>query len=268
MRHSESFRPRVGSKLEGWLAASLLSFGLVISLHGSLRAETPDSAPVGLKNAIAQLDAAASKQDLNLVLDFYSPEFKTADGLALDAFKTVLASFWKTYPDLTYSTQLLSWEKTPEGWAAQTRTTIEGTGKEEGRKVKLTSILESRQYFQDQKLLRQEILNERTILTSGDRPPEVEIQIPTRVKMGKEFDFDIIVKEPLKDDLLAGTAIAEKVDSTRYLNPSPLELELLTAGGLFKRVKAPESLEDNWVSAILIRGDGITLITQRVKVEP
>ena len=66
-------------------------------------------------------------------------------------------------------------------------------------------------------------------------------------------------------DLLAGTAIAEKVDSALYLKPSPLELELLTAGGLFKRVKAADKPEDSWISAILIRGDGITLVTQRVE---
>ena len=117
MRHLESFRPLVFGKFERGLMASLLSLGLVLSLHSSLRAETPDSAPNVLKEAIAQLDIAANQKNLPRVLEFYSPEFSTADGLKLDAFKTGLAAFWKSYPDLTYSTQLLGWEKTPEGWA-------------------------------------------------------------------------------------------------------------------------------------------------------
>jgi hypothetical protein len=268
MRHLETFRPFIFGKIASLFAASWLSFGLVLALSPSLRAENPDSAPAALKDAIAQLETAANQKNLTLVLERYDPGFSTADGLKLETVKTALESFWKSYPDLTYSTQLLSWEKTPEGWAAQTRTTLKGVGNEDERSVKLTSVIESRQYFKDQKLLRQEILSERTTITSGVNPPEVDIQIPTTVKVGKEFDFDIIVKEPLKDDLLAGVAIAEKVDSARYLKSSPLDLELLNAGGLFKRVKAADKPEDDWISAILIRGDGITLVTQRVRVEP
>ncbi len=44
------------------------------------------------------------------------------------------------------------------------------------------------------------------------------MRIPERVKVGEEFDFDVIVREPLGDDLLAGTAIDEKVDIERYIN--------------------------------------------------
>ena len=85
--------------------------------------------------------------------------------------------------------------------------------------------------------------------------------------MGQQFDFDVIAKEPLKDNLLAGAAFVETAEASRYLKPSDFELELLTAGGLFKRMKAGDKPESNWVSAILIRGDGITLITQRIRVE-
>jgi hypothetical protein len=150
---------------------------------------------------------------------------------------------------------------------AQTRTTITGSNTEDGRNLRINSTLESRQYFQNQKLLRQEIIAERTVLTTGKQPPDLDINIPQMVKVGKEFDFDIIVKEPLRNDLLAGAAIAEKVDSDRYLDPTEIDLELLQAGGLFKRMKAPNTPEDGWISAILIRGDGITLVTQRIRYE-
>jgi len=93
------------------------------------------------------------------------------------------------------------------------------------------------------------------------------VRIPERVKVGEEFDFDVIVREPLGDDLLAGAAIDEKVDIERYINTKPLELELLQSGGLFKRVKAPATPENRWLSAILIQGDGIVVVSQRVKVE-
>ncbi|MFM7479193.1 MAG: nuclear transport factor 2 family protein, partial [Microcystis aeruginosa] len=125
----------------------------------------------------------------------------------------------------------------------------------------------SRQQFQGNKLVYQEILSERVELSTGKNPPSIQVRIPERVKVGQEFDFDVIVRQPLGDDLLAGAAIDEKVDIERYINTKPLELELLQSGGLFKRVKAPETPENRWLSAILIQGDGIVVVTQRVKVE-
>lgn len=267
MRHLQVLRRFFLRQSSGWVMASLLSLGMAVAINPSLRAENPDSAPAALKATINQIETAANQKDLNKLLESYSPEFSTTDGVKFDTIKAALAALWKSYPDLSYSTQLLAWEPTPEGWAANTRTTIQGTSKEDGRTVKLASVIESRQYFKDNKLLRQDILAERTTLTSGNRPPQVDIKIPTTVKVGKEFDFDIIVKEPLKNDLLAGTAIAEKVEDVRYLDPTALDLELLTAGGLFKRAKASEKPEDRWISAILIRGDGITVVTQRVRIE-
>jgi hypothetical protein len=76
-----------------------------------------------------------------------------------------------------------------------------------------------------------------------------------------------IVLSRLGDDLLAGVAIDERVDIERYINTKALELELLQSGGLFKRAKAPATPENRWLSAILIQGDGIVVVTQRVRVE-
>jgi hypothetical protein len=104
-------------------------------------------------------------------------------------------------------------------------------------------------------------------MTSGANPPQVDINLPDTVKVGSKFDFDAIVKEPLNDEVLLGTAIEDKVSSERYLNPKTLELEALPAGGIFKTVTAPIQPENRWFSAILIRGDGITMVTQRLRVE-
>jgi hypothetical protein len=249
---------------------SILAFAVglgVVANAPRLQAASPDSAPSELTSTLSQLETAANQKAIDRVLGFYSSEFASSDGVKYGTLKSALESFWKTYPDLTYSTELLDWEQTPDGWMAHTRTTISGSNPEGGRNLKLDSVLESRQYFKNQQLLRQEVIAERTILTTGSQPPEVEIDIPKSVKVGKEFDFDIIVREPLRNDLLAGAAIAEKVDGDRYLDPSTIDLELLQAGGLFKRLKAPSTPEDGWISAILIRGNGITLITQRIKYE-
>jgi hypothetical protein len=74
------------------------------------------------------------------------------------------------------------------------------------------------------------------------------------------------VAEPLGDRVLLGTALEEPVSPDGYLTPATLDLTLLPAGGLFKVGQAPATPESRWVSAIIIREDGITEVTQRLQV--
>lgn len=267
MRNHKTLRLPVCSRLFNWSISFLAGCGIAISCGIPSWAESPETAPPELKSAIAQMDAAANQENLKQVMAFYSPQFKNSDGLNYQSLETALSQLWKRYNNLQYKTALQSWENTENGLMAETLTTIQGNHKQKGRNVQLQSTIKSRQYFQDQKLVRQEILTEKTQVSSGANPPQVEIVIPETVKVGEEFEFDAIVKQPLGTDLLAGAAVDEKIASDRYLKPNPLELELLQAGGLFKRAKAPNQPGARWMSAILIRGDGMTMVTQRLKVE-
>ena len=249
-----------------WFVSVIIGFGISLGTHLTLRAESPDTAPVELKALITQIDAAANRQDIERIQSLYSDQYVTADGLMLDEFTQSLKALWKDYPDLEYTTEILSWEKKGTGWVAETLTTVIGNNQERGRKIQLEAKIKSRQTFQGDKLIRQEILSEETRLTSGENPPEVTVNIPETVKVGEEFDFDVIVDDPLRDELLAGMAMLEKVDSDRYLDPSTMQLELLQSGGLFKRVPAAEEPQNRWLSAILVRSEGITMITHRVRI--
>ncbi len=249
-----------------WFLSVIMGISLSLGTHLTLRAESPDTAPVELKALITQIDAAANRQDIERIKLLYSDQYVTADGLMLDDFTQSLKQLWQNYPKLNYKTELLSWEEKNNSWVAETLTTIMGNGQQRGRNVQLEAKVKSRQTFQGDKLIRQEILSEETKLTSGGNPPEVTVNAPETVKVGETFDFDVIVNEPLKDELLAGMAMAEKVDSDRYLDPATMQLELLQSGGLFKRVSAFEEPQNRWLSAILVRSGGITMITHRVRI--
>ncbi|EGJ34397.1 hypothetical protein LYNGBM3L_17200, partial [Moorena producens 3L] len=133
-------------------------------------------------------------------------------------------------------------------------------------KTKFESTLRSRQRFENQKIVYSTILAERSQITSGANPPKVTVKLPEQVRIGQRFNFDAIVQEPLGDDLLLGVAIEESVRSQRYTNPTEVDLESLAAGGIFKIGRAPLLPEDRWISAILIRGDGMIMITRRLHV--
>ena len=249
------------------VAALLLSLGTINGLANKVAAQSADNAPQELTEAIAGLEAAANSQDLDGVLDYYSEDFINSDGLSVDILAKGLEQMWNNYPTLKYTTEIESWSEEGDRLVAETITTIKGVQKNRGRIIHLDSTIKSRQYFQDQQLVNQEILAERSQLKSGNNPPQVEVIAPETIKTGEKYNFDLIVDEPLEDKVLLGAIKEEKTASNLYLNPTALELEPLPAGGIYKTSTAPLLPESNWVSAILVRGDGITMITHRINVE-
>lgn len=246
--------------------------GLMIGLGAGLYAHTvsaasADSAPPELKSTLAQIDAASSKRDIKTLMQFFSPKFSNTDGLNRQNMEKALTQFWQRYPKAEYKTQIQSWEKQDNAIIAETVTEINGVQLLDGRNVKLQSKLRSRQRFEGNKIVQQDILSERTHLTTGQKPPTVEIALPEQVRVGQQYNLDAVVTEPLGDNLLIGTAIEEPANPSTYLNPKPLKLEPLPAGGIFKLGKAPAKKGNYLVSTVLIRADGMTLITQRLKVQ-
>ena len=249
------------------LAAFFLGLGTINGLSQPGLAESAETAPEELVEVIFDLEDAANDRDLDSVLDFYSDDFSNTDGLTTDSLALGLEQMWENYPELTYTTEIKSWSEEDGLLVAETVTTIEGVREDKGRTTNLNSTIESLQYFQDLKLVNQRILAEQSRLTSGNNPPQVQISAPKTVKTGERYNFDIIVDEPLGDKVLLGAIKEEKTASNLYLNPTALELELLSAGGIYKTATAPLLPDSNWVSAVLVRGDGIVAISHRVNIE-
>lgn len=255
---------KLGKKL---VYSSLVLLCLQVNLVTPVKAASPEDAPDELKEIIQRIEDAANDKDLNKLMEFHSLEFQNSDGLNKESLSQALANFWQRYPAVRYKTQLQSWEKVDDQIVAETLTTIQGKEVVDGRTINLDAQIESRQYFQDEKLIRQEIISEKSQITSGDKPPTITVNLPETVKIGQEYNFDVILQEPLGNEVLLGAAIEEKTGSDRYLQPSKFELDLLSSGGIFKLVKAPDTTDSRWLSAILIQADGINVVTQRVKVE-
>lgn len=227
---------------------------------------TPAAAPAELTQLLSEIDAAANRKDLKAVINFYSNNFTHSDGLTRDNLEKALTQLWERYPSLNYQTELQSWK--PEGQAiiTETVTTITGTQTMDNREVALKATIRSQQWIEGQKIVKQEVLAERTQLSSGKNPPTIQVNLPEQVKVNEEYNFDAIVQEPLGDDILIGTSLEEPVTDTSFFNSSQVELELLNAGGIFKIGKAPATPENRWISAVLMRQGGITTVTQRLRV--
>ena len=251
-----------------WFLTIILGCGLSLSKYIPVNAENPSDIPVELQKVIRQVDDAANLRDLERIKSFYSSQYRTTDGLTLKKLTEGVNKFWTDYPNLKYRTEILSWERKGKNLFVKILTTVTGNRISNGREIKLESTVKSYQSFQGNQIIKQEILSETTKLTSGERPPKVIVNLPLTVKVGEAFDFDVILSEPLEDNLLAGMAISEEINIDNYLNPPKIPLKLLKSGGLFKRIPAQDKPQDQWLSSILVRNDGITMITKRVKIIP
>ncbi|MCW5315767.1 nuclear transport factor 2 family protein [Nostoc sp. KVJ3] len=254
-----------------WLVSFLLTLGLTSGWQRT-EATTPQrlvqagTAQNALTNLLTQVDAAASRGDVKGVLQFYSPSFTHGDGLNIQTLEKSLISLWQRYPKLQYSTKLLSSKSEGNGIIAETETKITGLPSGNGNNLALNATIKSRQRIENGKIVRQDILAERTLLTSGSKPPQIDFKLPQQLLVGQKYNFDAIVQEPLGDDFLLGTALEEPIQPEKFLNPTPVDLELLTSGGLFKTGQAPSTPGSQWLSAVILRGNGMTMVTQRLQI--
>ncbi len=259
-----TFKHCFGRSTSKW-CAFLLTLSLT-TVWNRATAAPPQTAPPQLKNLLTQVDAAANQHNVKAVMQFYSAQFTHTDGLTRQNMENALTQLWQRYPQLKYQTQLQSWKNDGQAIVAETITNITGTQPQDPRNLTLNATIKSQQRYENGKIVRQEILSERSQLSAGAKPPTVNMNLPQQVKAGQQYNFDAIVQEPLGDDYLVGAAIEEPIQADKYFNPTPVELELLPAGGLFKVGRAPAKADNRWISAVLVRGDGMTLITQRLQV--
>jgi hypothetical protein len=248
------------------LTLAFLSIGWLSPPAAMAMSKSTANAPSAITTAIAKIDAAANNRQITELLRHYSPNFKHSDGLDKVAWQKSLTQFWQSYNNLRYTTKIKSWRAEGSGYSTETITNIVGTQNVDGRKMNLQSTIESRQKIVRGQIVSQEILQERTQITSGSQPPTIELNLPTKLQTNTEYNFDAIVKEPLGEDVLMGATTEEIVSPQGYTKPNNYKLELLTAGGLFKIARAPGKSGDYWLSTVFIRSSGMTIMTQRVHV--
>ncbi|MGF1535004.1 MAG: nuclear transport factor 2 family protein [Elainellaceae cyanobacterium] len=254
----------------------LVAFGLTVSAFATAIAPKDWTAiasaqaqtPAELTMFVQQLDQAASQEDLSGVIQAYSGDLVHGDGLTRDDLEAALVQFWEQYDELSYETEIKTWERTGTGYTTKTETTITGTRDLGDQALVLTATLTAEQTLVDGQIISQDILSEQSSVSSGSNPPELEVNLPEQVNPGEQFYFDAIVLEPLGERLLLGMAIDEDINSTSYTVPSAIEFDVLTSGGLFKVGQAPDTPGQRWLSAVVIRDDGITGTTRRLQVAP
>lgn len=229
-------------------------------------ADEPSNAPESLTQFLSELETAANDQNLEAVTDAYSDSFNTSEGLNGQELAQKLEQLWETYSRVNYRVELENWEQEGDEIIAETVTHIRGTRQARGETAVLEAQLRSRQRINNDQIIAQETLSEGSKLFIGDNAPQVKVNAPNKVGVGEKFNFDVIVREPVGDDILMGTALEEEVTANNYLTPQNLDLDVLPAGGIYRTGEAAANPGQRWLSAIIVRGDGMTLVSQRLNI--
>lgn len=232
-----------------------------------VKAEDNTKIPPDLSKLVSAIDEAANERNIEKLRGFISPQFVSQDGFNGDLFLQAVANLWQKYPGMQYETKINSYKGRGGKYTVETTTTIKGKYEENGREFVINSEITSRQDFENGMLAKQEILREKTEITSGDNPPQVIVRLPEKVRPGQEFDFDVILQEPLAGDIVLAGVSESTVSPSLYLQPPSIELNSISSGGIFKRVKIPTPSPDHLYSAILIRNGGIKILSLRVKLQ-
>jgi hypothetical protein len=255
-----------GKRLGQFLGAGLLALGSPLVTQGAIALESPDTTPAAVVNTIRAIETAANDQDLEGVMAYYATDFRHSDGLNRDSFQQILSQVWEQYPDLQYETEILGWQSTDQGVVVETKTTITGMPEVAGRPFTYVATLTSEQRFNGEQIVEQRMLSEASELTAGDNPPNVIVNLPDSVLIGRSFYFDAFMVDPLGNRRLLGAAINEPANLEGYLEPPQVNFELLSAGGLFKIGEAPTVPGHRWISGLLVHEEGITVMTRRLAV--
>jgi hypothetical protein len=246
-------------------------FALVLGLGAGANvaeAAPAASAPADLVQTLENIEAAANERNLDTVMGYYSDAFTSDTGFDHDQLRQTLDTLWQQYGTLTYDIELLSWEAAgTEGYTIETLTRVNGVQVLRERRLNLSAEVTSRQRLENGQITTQEVLSETSRLVSGQNPPNLQLQLPTTLTPGQTFTFDTIVLEPLAGRSLMGVAVDEGVTATDFLEPRPVVFDILTAGGLYKLGTAPDGPDQRWISAVIIREDGLVVETRRVQVE-
>ncbi|BAC90478.1 hypothetical protein [Gloeobacter violaceus] len=219
----------------------------------------------------AQMDASASQENLDSLFANYATSFKSSDGLGYETTRQAVSALWEKLAKPTYQTNVTAVVPEKNRYRVNATTRLQADYKTElGEPARLESTVETVSRYEDQKtglkLVSQEIAAERTTLSIGGKPPQVSLNLPSTVRVGKNFKVEAVLATPLQEaPALGGIRLTPITTKTATALEAPA-LEPLRTGGLFKTGQAPSRPEDQAVTLAFVREGGLVLVNQRLKV--
>ena len=115
-------------------------------------------------------------------------------------------------------------------------------------------------------LINYEILNESSVLKTTNTPLKIEISIPDKVLTNSNYNIDIILNEPLGDNLLSGGISVLDNKEINMKDIDYVKIFPLSSGGIFKSIQAPPNPGKQTLTALIVHPKGIISIKKIVQI--
>ena len=122
------------------------------------------------------------------------------------------------------------------------------------------------QYFyslENGKIKNGHIKNQLTTIRNDNNALDIDFSIPNTVLTGANYDIDIIVNNPLEENIIAGGIKSHEVDT---IIKETVKLEPLVSGGIFKVTRAPNKPGIQVWSGIIAHPEGLISFTKTVNI--
>ena len=117
------------------------------------------------------------------------------------------------------------------------------------------------------KIKNYQVLKEYSILNSQGSPLTIELIAPDQVLTGERYEFNLIIKKPLDDSLIATGIIVLKNKDSSQISQEFFGIKPNESGGIFKYIQAPLEPGLQTISAIIAHPKGIYSISKTIKVD-
>lgn len=147
------------------------------------------------------------------------------------------------------------------------RLNVTGSRQEGGQRFRLQAEQLLSLESDGRRITGETVLQEQSLLRSGEADLPVTVQIPDAVLTGQRYDVDVIFDDPLEGALTAGGIVAVTPGQVAGLENPGIEIGALGGGGLFKTVRAPLNPGVQTWAVLLVHPRGVVTATRRVRVE-
>lgn len=172
-----------------------------------------------IKKVIDQQSIFTNKYDLKGLSNLYANDFVNSDGFNKDVYCKLIEETWKTYPDITYKTEIKNIEFSDNYATVFTNETAVATSQEEiGDLTAIGELYSTSQcvYYLEKQgtkwlINSEKIIEETSMLKYGDaRYINIELNAPKQIGANKDYTTTLKVDAP-KDSVVIASINKENI---------------------------------------------------------
>ena len=172
-----------------------------------------------IKKVIDQQSAYTNKYDLKGLASLYANNFVNSDGFNKDVYFKLIEETWKTYPDITYKTEIKNIEFSENNATVFTNEVAIATSQEEiGDLTAIGELYSTSQcvYYLEKQgakwlINSEKIIEETSTLKYGDaRYINIELNAPKQIGANKDYTTTLKVDAP-KDSIVIASINKENI---------------------------------------------------------